>query len=99
MSLPSKVERIKWELGLDPGMPLSLAVTTANDVMRVEPSGPLPEQVDRLLVVMGIALRSDNINLPPSASAAGRPQPRPSTRSVPRRHTSPSHDGRSPRRR
>ena len=76
MSLPSKVERIKWELGLDPGMPLSLAVTTANDVMRVEPSGPLPEQVDRLLVVMGIALRSDNINLPPSASAAGRPQPR-----------------------
>ena len=97
MSLPSKVERIKWELGLDPGMPLSLAVTTANDVMRVEPSGPLPEQVDRLLVVMGIALRSDNINLPTSASAAGRPQPRRSSEeSLRQQRPPPPNDGRQP---
>ena len=70
MSLPSKVERIKWELDMDASVPLSTAISTANEAMRVEPRGPLPEQVDRLLAVMGIALRSDNIGAPAVAPPA-----------------------------
>ena len=73
MSIASKVERIKWELAMDPQTPLSAAIQQANIAMRLTPTGTLPEQVDRLLVVMGIALRSDNISVGPSGAA--RPPP------------------------
>ena len=61
MTLAAKVERIKWELAIDVSLPLSKAIATANEHMHLPPEGTLPEQVDRLLVVMGIALRSDQL--------------------------------------
>ena len=74
-SFNDRVERIKWELEMDPKTPLSTVVTKANEAMRLEPTGTLPDQVDRLLVVMGIALRSDNIGQPRVAPPPLRPPP------------------------
>ena len=63
---------------MDPGTPLSAAIAQANQAMKLTPSGTLPEQVDRLLLAMGIALRSDNIAAPkvrPPAQPAGAAGP------------------------
>ena len=70
-NVASKVERIKWELGLDPATPIGAAVLHANQTMRLEPLGTLPEQVDCLLIEMGIAVRSDNISLPGAPAGLG----------------------------
>ena len=81
-NVASKVERIKWEMELDPNTPLVATVAQANKAMRLPADGTLPEQVDRLLVVMGIALRSDNIS--PAIAASGQRPP-------PQRPPPPSH--------
>ena len=74
-------------------------VLHANQTMRLEPVGTLPEQVDRLLLEMGIALRSDNISLPGAPAGLGAlssasPQPSPHGESAqPNRNSRRTYQG------
>ena len=53
-AISSKVERIKWELGLDPAMPLVKAIAHANETTNLTATGTLPEQVDRLVAMLSV---------------------------------------------
>lgn len=49
LSMKQKVEQVLVHLGMDVSLPLATAVKRANEAMGMEPEGPLPAQVDRLL--------------------------------------------------
>ena len=57
MSLTDKVQLIKTELVLAPGMPMAAAIAAANEQMGVAGEGALPAQADHLLAVMGLPRR------------------------------------------
>ena len=54
MTLGQKIERIKAELGLEMTLPLPRAVADANVMLGIEPTGPLGEQVNRLLAELAL---------------------------------------------
>ena len=55
VTLMQKVAQIKQELDLNESLSTATAIKQANEVMGLEPDGPLPAQVEALLGALGIA--------------------------------------------
>ena len=56
MPLLEKIERIRYEMMLDPRLPMAGVVREANAAMGVGPYGTLTEQAEILLTTMGVAI-------------------------------------------
>ena len=53
MPLLEKVDRIRWELMMDPRLSMAGIIREANAAMGLQPMGTLPEQAEALLNTMG----------------------------------------------
>lgn len=54
MPLLEKIERIAWDCGVDPRLPMAAIVHEANEMMGLGPIGSLVEQAEALLLTMGV---------------------------------------------
>ena len=54
MPLLEKIERIAWDCGVDPHLPMAAIVREANEMMGLSASGSLPAQAEALLLTMGV---------------------------------------------
>ena len=54
MTMKKKVDLIAEQLGLDVSLPLVKKVVAANEAMGVEPTGSIAQQVDALMIQLGL---------------------------------------------
>lgn len=87
MPLLEKVERIQWELMMDPRLPIAGILREANAAMGIQPMGSLPEQAEHLLDTMGIEV-PDERQIP-----TRRPRPAGQAQTSPSSMKSPTGEG------
>lgn len=56
VTLLEKAERIAWDCGVDPHLPMAAIVREANEMMGLDAIGTLPEQAESLLLTMGVTI-------------------------------------------
>jgi hypothetical protein len=67
-SFADKVAALRTFLGVPPSMPMLQAVLTMNEMMGIVGEGPLPAQVQELVVTTGVV-----VTITPSTAAAAAP--------------------------
>ena len=83
MPLLEKVERIQWELMMDPRLPIAGILREANAAMGIQPMGSLPEQAEHLLDTMGIEVPDERQIPTRRPRPAGQAQTSPSSMKSP----------------